>query len=318
LQGPKGRRGPRLAENPDRCPGHPNAPAPKARQKLLDGPPDRPASRLAQRKGRIVFGNLKPGRRSDSRILAGSFQRRRAAQASRHSIIPFGVKLTTQPRKRLNLAPHSKSQPDTKWARRRHHERRLKSTKARSLSLARTFWAAGHTYSTVTEKTDFDRFGCEKSGKAWRFGFRRRSAARHGADCGRVSISPFWRGGRNLGYRYSRRLGVRDRQFRLVDRHRTCGDVSSAPMLLPGCTRTGGRASIAFCRGDDDALRPSPLRGNVSAAGISAGPTNSSGCCPIRTPLWLSGRSFAGPAGFGTSFAVSTYATISLVFWSLA
>ena len=116
-------------------------------------------------------------------------------------------------------------------------------------------------------------------------------------------------GRRRLGHRRAGDVGLCDHQLRLVDRHRTRGHVDlgdSAPL-------EAGLADVdqPLCRGDDALCRG--LRGPLSACFTWAGPGSSTGCCRIPTP-WASGPSGAVRSIWDV-FAVSTYATVSLLFW---
>ena len=83
-------------------------------------------------------------------------------------------------------------------------------------------------------------------------------------------------------------VGVRDRQLRLVDRHRP----RRHPDLGDPAAAQAGLADLDQpVRRGDDAVRRG-LRRAVPAACTWAGPGSSTGCCPIPT-RWRSGRSGA-------------------------
>ena len=82
--------------------------------------------------------------------------------------------------------------------------------------------AAGHDYTTVTDK--ITSVVLKRKFRPGRGGLALRSpccwSCSH--DGGFLSLSPRRR---DMGHRHSRRLGIRHRQLRLVDRHRTCRHV---------------------------------------------------------------------------------------------
>ena len=104
-------------------------------------------------------------------------------------------------------------------------------------------------------------------------------------------------------------VGLRDRQLRLVDRHRP----RRHPDLGDPAAAEAGVADVdqPVRRGDDPLRRG--LRRAVPAACTWAGPGSSTGCCPYPNTmgLWPQWRS---PLVWDV-FAVSTYATVSLLFW---
>ena len=105
------------------------------------------------------------------------------------------------------------------------------------------------------------------------------------------------------------RLGIRHRQLRVVDRYRPrrhadLGHSASVAAEL-------AQLDQPLCRSDDVVCRG--LRRDVPAASPRAPMARSTGCSLIRTP-WTYWPQFRSPLVWDV-FAVSTYLTISLVFW---
>ena len=128
---------------------------------------------------------------------------------------------------------------------------------------------------------------CGRSGRAWWIALLA-SRGRCSGHARRHRLAVH-RGHRHLGRQLHRRLGLRHRQLRLVDRHRQCRhadllDAAADPAAL-------ARLDQPLRRGDD-AVRRLPLPA-CSRSCISAGPICSTGWRPIRTrwQLWPQWRS---------------------------
>ena len=116
-------------------------------------------------------------------------------------------------------------------------------------------------------------------------------------------------GRRHLGHQHPGRLGIRHHQLRLVDRHRPrrhadLGDPAAAAPDVADLDQP--------LRRGDDALRRG-LRRASSRCCTWAGRGSSTGCSRIRTP-WALWPQFRSPLVWDV-FAVSTYATVSVLFW---
>ncbi len=106
------------------------------------------------------------------------------------------------------------------------------------------------------------------------------------------------------------RLGLRHHQLRLVDRHRPRrhADLGDPAAAAPGVAHLDQPL-----RRGDDALRRG-LRRHVSRSSTSAGPGSAYWLLPYPEHDGRSGRNFRSPLIWDV-FAVSTYATVSLLFW---
>ena len=132
------------------------------------------------------------------------------------------------------------------------------------------------------------------------------------AQPGRDGRLPFREGNWHLGLEQHRRLGLRHHQLRFLGRHRPCGHVDLGhPASVPPAM---AHVDQPFGRGDDDLRRD--VRGHVPAIHMGR-PWDAFFIFPYfpnqRGPLWVNFRS---PLVWDV-FAISTYLTISLVFWYL-
>ena len=143
----------------------------------------------------------------------------------------------------------------------------------------------GYTLGTVTDKISPIVLGRGTS-KGWIFGFSDRLPAVDAAEFRRWLPADQGRG--NLGHQYSDRLGIRDRQFRVVDRNRAR---RNADFRHPSFAAPEMAHVDQPVRGSDDAVCGG-LRGHVPAAASWAGRGWRIGCSRIRI-RWERGRNSA-------------------------
>ena len=119
---------------------------------------------------------------------------------------------------------------------------------------------------------------------------------------------PFFEGRRNLGNRHSGSLGLRDREFRVVDRDRPCGHFHLGDSL----SRSSGMAHVDQpLRGSDDVIRGF-VRGLYPLLHLGR-PWFAYWIFPYPNTMDLWPQ-FRSPL-IWDAFAVLTYATVSLIFW---